>query len=1011
MDGKDFPKWKASVSLNEGENIEYKYCIIGDSGKVLRWEGQGSSSNRKLTVTIPKVTSDVLSKGEFHDSPVGIDAGGSGSHSHSSSKIERSHGTSKRDDHKPSGHVDWQITSKELDKFGAAIVKANQENGSWRQKLEFVKTLFYDKSDSDPCTPGDLATASGFNQQEPETSHLAMIAIYLHFLSTGQVPCYDVGGHNRPNRHAMLASAIDEALDKIKKTPENAYVIRKIHPLLPSYSSAYTAQVPLTRIRDIAHRSDIPKEMKDDIKHNLQNKLHRCAGPEDLVTAERIMKQAESGHYSAAFMEQMRIFMVELREFFNAGGLEDRLTEMKGKGEPNAEGIKLIDEFLSQKRTSSDFRAKLKALIKLRKNFDSFISTVPHGEAKQRARLTDVSLEQFAFVLLAEAAQILEGQGANLDWKMAVEAAIGALENGYLSESVDVKEAEALRKEGEAMLSSSSLNLHRLKAWLDRSIRLCTSFSDAMQDLFLAHVGPLGNSLQVDPHAAAVFVEAEVRASVVFQLSRILTASIKFAKKAMNAPPWAALQPGKAAGRLVEHQSLANLLDHHKGGETEPLIAFLEHAEGDEDIPPFVKGIVLAEELPLLSHLGVRARQQGVVFVCSDGPEAFKELKGKQGSSWGQFVELNVNVGGSVTVSRTELRPERGQEEEAAAVVDLQSNADLTVSEVLACEKASEETCGAKSAAAGEISRIAAKGGADFKAPPGCALPFGVMMKAAKPSWGRYVEQAKEFDAQATSGQLAEELAARMRSFASSEWKVPKDVTSAIMRSFPADARVMVRSSANCEDLQKVSGAGLYDSIANVEVKEEEALASAISRVWQSLWTKRAALSRRSAGLKHEEAVMGVLVQQMVAGDLSFIAFSSNPITRDPNQVYIEMCVGMGETLASAGQAGTPYRFTYDKSKGEAAVSSLASFSFALVPADGKGKELKEEVIDYSSIPLHTDEALRSSLIKRIAKAVMLLAKERGTEQDVEGVVVLDSKEPQVHIVQARPMVLAAVSS
>ena len=35
-------------------------------------------------------------------------------------------------------------------------------------------------------------------------------------------------------------------------------------------------------------RSDIPKHLKDDIKHNLQNKLHRCAGPEDLVTAERI---------------------------------------------------------------------------------------------------------------------------------------------------------------------------------------------------------------------------------------------------------------------------------------------------------------------------------------------------------------------------------------------------------------------------------------------------------------------------------------------------------------------------------------------------------------------------------------------------------------------------------------------------------------------------------------------------------------------------------------------------
>jgi hypothetical protein len=39
----------------------------------------------------------------------------------------------------------------------------------------------------------------------------------------------------------------------------------------------------------------------------------------------------------------------------------------------------------------------------------------------------------------------------------------------------------------------------------------------------------------------------QVQASVVFQLSRILTAAIKAAKKAMNAPPWTALQPGPLA--------------------------------------------------------------------------------------------------------------------------------------------------------------------------------------------------------------------------------------------------------------------------------------------------------------------------------------------------------------------------------------------------------------------------------------------------------------------------------
>ena len=40
--------------------------------------------------------------------------------------------------------------------------------------------------------------------------------------------------------HIFFFSAIDEALDKIAKTPANAYVIRKIRPLLPSYGGDCT---------------------------------------------------------------------------------------------------------------------------------------------------------------------------------------------------------------------------------------------------------------------------------------------------------------------------------------------------------------------------------------------------------------------------------------------------------------------------------------------------------------------------------------------------------------------------------------------------------------------------------------------------------------------------------------------------------------------------------------------------------------------------------------------------
>ena len=50
--------------------------------------------------------------------------------------------------------------------------------------------------------------------------------------------------------------------------------------------------------------------------------------------------------------------------------------------------------------------------------------------------------------------------------------------------------------------------------------------------------------------------------------------------------------------------------------------------------------------------------------------------------------------------------------------------------------------------AQGEIlAIIEAKAGAGFAAPPGCALPFGIMVKAAKASWGKYCAAADAFDA------------------------------------------------------------------------------------------------------------------------------------------------------------------------------------------------------------------------------------------------------------------------
>jgi phosphoglucan,water dikinase len=353
---------------------------------------------------------------------------------------------------------------------------------------------------------------------------------------------------------------------------------------------------------------------------------------------------------------------------------------------------------------------------------------------------------------------------------------------------------------------------------------------------------------------------------------------------------------------------------------------------------------------------------------------------------------VTVKEGGETKAKASQAAPTSGS---------LVADFDGSAKKVMSCKDAQERTCGAKCAAAGELENIAKNAG--FSAPQGCAIPFGVQIQAAERSQKEYEKLCNEFDAKASDGSAAESLAEKVRNLIKKEWKVDDSVVKDIQASVSSGSKVMVRSSANCEDLQKMSGAGLYDSIANVDSSNAGSVAEAVSLVWQSLWTKRAAQSRKAAGMKHSTAVMGVLVQKMVSPTFAFIAFSDNPISRDAGEVYIEMCVGMGETLASAGQPGTPYRFSYSKADKKVTTMALSSFSKALVP-QGNSFQLASEQIDYSDIAIHTDSNLRDQVVEKIAQAVMAIAKERGSAQDVEGAI---DAEGVMHIVQARPMVLS----
>ena len=184
--------------------------------------------------------------------------------------------------------------------FTRALVEASRSRKSWRERLQWIRDRFSDSAFAP--TPGQLAT----------------VAVYLRFLATGELRCQEDGRHYRPKHHAEAALQIETALERLS-TPETAWIVRRIYPYLPSWNEEFRRSEPLTRIRDIAHRNDIPSELKQEIKHRLQNKLHRCAGPEDLLTAKEILGRITAGAgYPPAFVQEFEVFHGELQEFFNA---------------------------------------------------------------------------------------------------------------------------------------------------------------------------------------------------------------------------------------------------------------------------------------------------------------------------------------------------------------------------------------------------------------------------------------------------------------------------------------------------------------------------------------------------------------------------------------------------------------------------------------------------------------------------------------------------------------------
>ena len=204
---------------------------------------------------------------------------------------------------------------------------------------------------------------------------------------------------------------------------------------------------------------------------------------------------------------------------------------------------------------------------------------------------------------------------------------------------------------------------------------------------------------------------------------------------------------------------------------------------------------------------------------------------------------------------------------------------------------------------------------------------------------------------------------------------------------------LMLRSSANVEDLAGLSGAGLYDSITNVRRDDPESIERALKKVWASLFSRRAMLARASLGIHPKDAHMAVLVQPQLAPALSFVLHSSHPMEEDA--LLAELAPGHGELLAS-GTRGSGWRLTVSPSG--VVSDSFANFSEALLP--NYAGTLTSKTMDYSREELSCSSEARERLGKQLGVVGKYLeASFGGVAQDVEGAIVGDA----LYVFQTRP--------
>jgi pyruvate,water dikinase len=227
--------------------------------------------------------------------------------------------------------------------------------------------------------------------------------------------------------------------------------------------------------------------------------------------------------------------------------------------------------------------------------------------------------------------------------------------------------------------------------------------------------------------------------------------------------------------------------------------------------------------------------------------------------------------------------------------------------------------------------------------------------------------------------------------------KIPESIAEAIALAYQQfesasgqHPSLAVRSSSIAEDSASFSFAGLHDTVLGV--RSLAALEAATRQCWASMWSDRAVEYRRAGHIGSDHATIAVIIQAMIRVDVSFVVFTTDPVTDRDDRLVIAASWGLGEAVVSG--AVTPDHIVVNR-VGEIVEYVIGHKTHMVIVPPMEGTRLVPVPKALQNLRTLSDEQ-----VLNIAAVGRLLSGRLGYEADLEGGIA----DGSIYLFQARPI-------